>query len=301
MYHPLFTSAAFIAVFATVFYCLDIDSLSKLAAGSFNPICMLTPPEHVWRKLLFGVSLVTLTTVLLWNIVIQSGIILKYFTELPSRQKFMFISVSIVIILLLVFMIKKFGFAGDMANFFLGRLSENVNRYILFNNVLTAVVIGMTIGCSCVLSHPISKTSNKARAVRKRVNHFSLSICSASVLLAVGVIEIHFLYSWASRLVNSPQTEAIQSLVNTMTLGAGICFSLLLIVIYLPSAIVQNKLLSKLLGDAKVEAKEQGQDDFNVDTWRTMHGLPKPAFEYIAGLAAIVMPFVTGIIPSLFS
>jgi len=302
--YPLVASLAFILVFAAVFSYLDISNLSTLVASKGYIVSFTsTPPEHVWRKLFFGVSLVALTTILLWNIVVHIEIIRRNLPKVQAQQRDILKKTALVVCPVLVIVIAIVGFIGGLSDFFLDHTSIFVRAYIGFNNILTAIVIGLTVVCSCTLARP--STEDTIQVARERAKHFLLSICSASALLAVGVIEIYLLYSWTSRLVDVPQlksqADALQSLVNTMTLGAGVCFSLLLIVIYLPPAIVQNELLSKLLGDAKVEATKQGLDDFNADTWRAMHGLPKSVFESMAGLVAIVMPFVTGIIPNLLS
>lgn len=154
----------------------------------------------------------------------------------------------------------------------------------------------MVVISSSFLARPMSREllgqKNKGiKHIRERSRLYQISLYSASVLLAFTVFEVHALYNWAPVLVASEHVGAIEKLTKTITIGAGVCFSLFLVIVYLPTAMINSQLLNRIV-------MEGIESDKAVDPskWRAKHGIPSSLLSSFSGLIAIAMPFVTGVL-----
>jgi len=297
---PLASAMAFMVIFALVYNLLNIGDLASFIPIPDQTSIKATPPEHLWKKLLYGVSLISLLTILIWNVVVHVSIRNRHKPAFANKTTLMVNRAIVMSSFILIAIIGSAGFGGKLADAFVSQLPSAVQSVVQLMNLLTALVIWLAISCSCMLAHPISGIQDRIQMIKQRTKLFLLSIYSLSALLVVGVIEIHFLLAWSSSIATSTglvDAATTKPLVNAMTISAGICFSMLLIIIYLPTGFFLNRLQYGI----EAEVIEHEGVDFSIEAWRARYNLPQLAVDIRTNLAALAMPIVTGIFPALFA
>src|SRR5258708_4414765 len=91
-------------------------------------------------------------------------------------------------------------------------------------------------------------------------------------------------------------TNPASALADGISLGAGILFSVWLVAIYAPVAVILNRRLTILVAE---EAKAHPHS-FDLDKWKLAHRVESSPFDAISGYLAFLLPLITSIVAKLF-
>ena len=260
---------------------------------AFRPLPgFLNPPSSA--RLLWGTASFCVVIASLWNAAV-SLIILGALWETiaaPKRTR-VFWSIAVSTILVGVFVALK-EFSGREGDDLLAliRVSTGVNVQFLTrcSNALAGMCIWLAAsagGLLCYLPASLEDDELKSRADLLRSAMFS-----ASVLLAIGVTEVFFLFSWAANLGSSRSTDVLQ-FAKSMAIAAGGVFTSFLFVVYGPCIHFQNHALNRQL---RARAKEPG---FDRSKWLKQTGLGGPSQPWKQA-ATLAIPLLTGLLAKWF-
>lgn len=137
---PFISAFTIVFIYVLIFYWLEADGLSALATGldlKNEVVPNDSAPDHAWRTLFYGISLVGLLTALLWNIVVQIYIIFNDFhwENAVAKSKDIMVTTLVVLILsiimaVFIFSLPEKGFAGNLTGHFTRHLPERVQSII---------------------------------------------------------------------------------------------------------------------------------------------------------------------------
>lgn len=158
-----------------------------------------------------------------------------------------------------------------------------------FNNTTTAVAIVGILFSLCTLA----ANYNMRDAIRgaDSVQLFNLSLYSAAAFLAAGIFEIFSIFSWGWNAQNCTRAPVCDLNPGDVATCAGILFSTLLVIMYLPTAIVMDWRMKTLYRAAPNDQKEKGFSD-----WATSAGLPTSPIKAVSSYGAVLLPFTTGLL-----
>lgn len=271
---------------------LDMGSVTSIATSA-NPSTNST----IWQrdKLLFGASSFALSIALLWNIVVAGSIMRKHLRGHPSMTSNIIGAAMLSFYGLAWFFLRGYGAGGAAADELLQTLAKTgapVLEMTRIANLLAATAIVFIVGSVATLQLP-----RKDRALNgegERIQAYTLSIYSTGVLLGFGIFEIFSLYSWAANTSTTPKDASILALAKTLPLCAGIVFSLLMVLIYLPVALRQHSWLKIQFAKAT-----KIPPDISLDNWLNQQGLPGSPLNIFGSYMAMLLPFGTGMVTKL--
>lgn len=246
-------------------------------------------------KLLFGTASFALCIALLWNTVVSYLIIRKQLHDQPKTSNVMGAVMFFFNSLAWLFLLREdLGFGGAAANKMLQILAERgapVLDITRLANLLAATTITLIIGSVATL---LLSRKGELKEAGQRIQAYTLSIYSTGILLGLGIFEIFSLFPWAASTFSFDKDNSVLALARAFPICAGIVFSLLMVLIYLPAALVQHNWLKVQFAKAK-----KVPPDITLDKWLNQQGLPASPLNIFGSYVAMLLPFGTGMITKL--
>jgi len=247
-------------------------------------------------KLLYGTAYFALSVALLWNMVIAGLIMWKQLCGYsPKTIKWIGATMLFFNILAWAFLLvfDAGGVAADELLEILANAGAPVLKMTMAANLLAATTTIFIIASVATLQLP--RKNDQLQGVGERIQAYTLSIYSTGGLLGLGIFEIFSLYSWAANTAAPQEDASILALAKTLPLCAGIVFSLLMVLIYLPVALRQHSWLKIQFAKAK-----KVPPDISLDKWLHQQGLPASPLNIFGSYVAMLLPFGTGMITKIF-
>jgi hypothetical protein len=123
------------------------------------------------------------------------------------------------------------------------------------------------------------------QTVSQKIKLYTFSLYSAAALLSVGLFEIYALFKWGASVSGAEETA--RSLVaDALAVSAGIVFTVFLIAIYAPVAIIQHQWL-----DHVITEESSRTVDLDVSKWLAKQGLKSSPLSIGS---AMLTPLITG-------
>ena len=162
-----------------------------------------------------------------------------------------------------------------------------VDKLTAASNCLALTAILLTIAVACFLSRQL--TFLTIRSVKQNIDRFMSSLYSAAILLAIGLSEISALYRWGFHFA-IVEDAGKSSVADGFSFSAGLLFSLLLVLIYVPVSLTHHAQLEAVL-------RRKAHRDLTFDTgkWLQRNGLKSPPLPMVG---VLLVPLVTGVLNS---
>ena len=202
---------------------------------------------------------------------------------------------SLVVLSVLTFeAVRRTNFSASAGPHVLETLPRAVEQVVAFANALaTAAVVLVVTACCLLSSNPDPNGMDVARDVAtlaRRSKLLLLLLYSGAILLLLALGEIDTLYRWVA-LKNGGSMQ----LASRVTASAGIIFTLLLVAIHAPAALIQAGRV-----DVLVQRAVQATPDFDREKWLAAHGLQVSPLRSFGAPAAFPAPAVAGLLAALF-
>jgi hypothetical protein len=244
--------------------------------------------EPVKFKILWSSAYVCLCTAILWNIYFSASVIssnLKNHKAIHAQLVLVGIAVAC----------SAFVVADTTGYFKLGgSTGGNVINFIACQGKFPGIFVflsitntGSLIAGSLILVATYSTLSKVERTeisvFSGHLNNFAIILYSASGLLAIGLLEIHELYSWGASL-----NSALKEPAKAIPLAAGLIFSTGLFVVFFPSALIMQSALNGLTQETR-----QYTPELDIQKYLVNHCIRSTPFSICS---AIGLPLLTAII-----
>jgi hypothetical protein len=140
--------------------------------------------------------------------------------------------------------IKRLDISGfQLATAFMDHLGYKAGQADRFKAVIEAGMtflvfppLALAMGASAVLHMPFCDVGDGARKLPERLESLNLILYLGAALLVAGTLEIWAFYSWGEAYLPSQENQVYLVAGRNISAAAGIFFSFLLALIYLPSA-----------------------------------------------------------------
>jgi hypothetical protein len=271
---------------------LALYNLLHLGALTFTAPPNLAAAKAEGAKLLWGASAFSFAFVLLWNAVTAVIIVRSSLSEYSRK-----VAVSVwsafgvinIIGLPLVYYFNFGGGAGDsLIELIRVRAQVPIKELTGAGNLLTFMTVSAIVISVCCLAAPV--TNLDVDSVSKKVKLFVWSLYSAAALLVIGLFEIYALFRWGAVVSGNEVVWGITA--DALAVSAGAVFTVLLVAIYAPAAMIQHRWL-----DLLIEIESTQSKDLDVPKWLAAHGLSSsPLTIGTAMLAPLVTGALTNII-----
>src|SRR6185295_12420450 len=150
-------------------------------------------------------------------------------------------------------------------------------------NTCGAITISVVVIASCALAyHPQIPTASE---VRERIFAARLVLYSIAALLICGTALTFFFFNWPLALpaLSAPKVAKVaKSLSLTLSVSGGILYTFLLLIIYLPVAIVHEAWIAALL-----EQQFSLNPQIDGPEWLKRTGLARATLTVVSELVAI--------------
>jgi hypothetical protein len=233
-------------------------------------------------KILWAIADLLLWLALLWNLGFALSILARRVTP-----KVIFVLAGLGLLLLgiaaFAFGGREKPIAGGIANDLLYSVftaAPHIEPVIRLGNYAAAGVIAALTGATYVLA-----TRRTHAGLLPDVKATQYLLYSAAVLLAVGLMEIYFLFSWGALYYGA----AAAKFAATIAVAAGALFSAWLLVLFMPIAV-----LDKMHIDNFVEQKLQENPEMDRDKVLKRYDLADPQHRLFQGFATF-LPLMVGI------
>jgi hypothetical protein len=161
---------------------------------------------------------------------------------------------------------------------------------VAFANALATGAVVLVVTACCLLSTSPDPSgidaARDASFIARRSKLLLFLLYSGAVLLLLALGEIDTLYCWIA-LKNSASTQ----LASRVTASAGIIFTLLLVAIYGPAALIQAAWV-----DVLAQRAAEATPDFDRGKWLAARGLEISPLRSLGAGAAIAAPAVAGLL-----
>jgi hypothetical protein len=264
-------------------------------------------------KLLWGASGLALVNVLVWSLGLTWRILREYVPSWPitARRVLRYSLVGVLTTAALSAWVLDFG--GNAGVSVITRIESDtglkITRLLWMTNFLLFLTVALTTATCCALCAPWGVSS--ARDIAGRIRAFRLSQYLSATLLVVGLIEVAMLYNWgavcADAAANSSKAGWLENigtalgwkqpaspeatLARSIPLVAGIVFSTLLAVLYLPVAVVLQRRLHDFM-----RFEEEQVRAFKASEWLDRLGLDGQPMSVLGGFFALLTPALTGLL-----
>lgn len=181
-------------------------------------------------------------------------------------------------------------------NWLLGSCGENP-VFSLFRRILDLInalaglaigslIVGMILCLGTGEEGDIEKTSDElARNLRQTRYQLYMS----SLILTFGMFFAASWMYWPMPLVAEADKAAYSALVSASALFTGTYFCLLMLSYFLPVAVILESRVRTL---AEMASRVEGEDAFDVDEWRSSHGLSEGAGSILRAGFALAAPIL---------
>lgn len=279
-----FTTNAFVPAALFVAFAVGISIMSRLliTTGRANP-------EEFRGRVFWGASVVALLITAIWNI----GLAIEYIRAHSSArvQRAVF-SLTIVSALILGLGRRYAGTEGErLLDTAAAASGVNVRAITAGMNIIAAATIVLLLSAAAIVG---AVSNGIAEDLRVRAFHLRVLLISSSLLLAIGVAEIYFLFNWPLQLPKG-QLDAVQAaadpvIAHVIPTAAGALYTFLLVLIYAPAAVAHEERVTQLL--ARIRADDPATD---VEKWRKANGLETSVAMSFVSAIAVVTPILTAI------
>ena len=96
-------------------------------------------------------------------------------------------------------------------------------------------IVNLVIACCCLLNV-------NAGQLKEKIYQAKILLGISSLALTLGVLNNYYFHNWSSAIVEQP--ELITFLANTLTIGVGILFTFLLLILFIPVLLFHQSWLS---------------------------------------------------------
>jgi hypothetical protein len=257
---------------------------SELAAGGLvRPDNLVPAPIDVARaKILWAIADLLLWLALLWNLGFALTILAR---RVPPKVMAAILS---AVLLLLGIAFFTFGgrekpIAGGIANdlfYAVFQAAPQIELVIRLGNYATAAVIAALTAATYILA-----TRRTEPGTVPDVKATKYLLYSAAALLAIGLMEIYFLFSWGALYYGGTATK----FAATIAVAAGALFSAWLLILFMPIAV-----LDKMRIDDFIEYKLQEDPHLEREKILRRYDLEDPQNRLFQGFATF-LPLMVGI------
>lgn len=282
---PLMMLLILVCLFLFVFFTLDLHT--------FDVTDNKEAVDFKWR-LFWGLSIILLIISMLWSYTISSSMVHHYLSAQQNKKKiFVLIYIFLTIIAALVAFF-PFDFGGAAGESLQEMIRKNTAIDIslitdVMNTLAAITVTLLVIGLSLLAIN----TEESEAAIQKKTLYIHRSLYSSSVLLAAGILEIFCLFRWPVALdpTQSHQVEVSSALIIT----AGLFYSLMLAIVYIPLFIKRNEALNRYMKKQKFTSKEE------LDNWYAINHMEKESGAGFNDVVAFILPIATGLLINVLS
>lgn len=235
-------------------------------------------------KMLWGVSALCLTVALIWNLASSSAILWSSLAAVSSDVRKATLGVIIAVNLIGWVLLPYFDVGGAAADGILKSIATEVPAIEWITkcgNLLAFTTVSLVMFSICFLALPAPDL--EVQAVAHRVRCFFFSLYSATALLVTGLLEVLALFRWGAAFHPS---DGMQATATALAISAGAVFTVLLVAIYAPVALVQQRWL-----DCLVEKESQKTAGLDGPKWLAAHGFGGSP---VGIVGAMLTPVLTG-------
>lgn len=304
-------------LFLTVFY--SYSNLLKLNKGFEGYRCAITGadpdtpdcgnaverPAEFRARMFWGIAATALVLSLVWNSIVSIFLIRRNGLGWLSKPIVWLIVGAAVTIPIFMMLFLRWRVGGDVAETLVGSIQEYskaitkseqvipINALNSASNILTIICITLIVIACCSLIYWPAQSEKNIQTLVEKIEQSKLSLYSAAGLLACGVFEVHFLFNWPASFL--PDVAAVRAIANGLTISTGVLFSLLLIIVYLPIAVIHRSWISDLAHQASTKSENKSKA-FDRDEWLQTHGLETSSLSVLKGMLAFLAPTIAGVI-----
>jgi hypothetical protein len=154
-------------------------------------------------------------------------------------------------------------------------------------------VVTLVVAAAVALGRRSNGTLSESQ-LRSRRGEARLFLFSAAALLASSLVSIYFTMVWPIDLPivadASTPNGVLKELAVTVTLSSGIFYSAMLVVLFVPSAIVHERWIEESWNAARDRAPNQSRAE-----WLSANGLDRSLADTGAQIVAIAAPWLAAI------
>ncbi|MES0861734.1 hypothetical protein ABLN87_05200 [Ruegeria sp. SCPT10] len=187
------------------------------------------------------------------------------------------------------------GTCGDIPVFSLFRRVMDIVT-ALAGLAVGALIAGMIL---CLSSGGGDDLEDTAASLARSIRQMKQQLYLSSLILTFGMFFASSWMYWPLPVIAEAEKAAFSSLVTASALFTGTYFCLLMLSFYLPVALILDGRVTQLAIAAR--QIDEAEDDFDVDGWRSTHGLSDGPGDFmragIALAAPILAAFAGGISP----
>jgi len=199
-----------------------------------------------------------------------------------------FVSVDISLLISLNVSADKWSPAQTLIGATVAQALPAVSRYNrLFDSMsLTATLCLAFAACATLWQRDVNDEP-KTEDVARRVSMLRYVLYVGAALLALGVLRLSAMLSWGQSFL-APGTatgKSVSTLVAGITTSLGVYFTLLMLGMYLPAALLLRERARRVAEGDDLEAKED---------WLKKHGLAISVTDYIPRVFALLGPLLAG-------
>jgi hypothetical protein len=253
-------------------------------------------------RLIWGASSLCLAMLMLLGTVVSTAIVANSLRGSLFQGMIPILYLLGGLALLAVIVVPKFQAAGLAGLSLLENISY-IEGYIERTNLLGAWTVIATVAAAIAIGWRADKVAIGDLA--KRVEHHRLLLTISALILASGVLEITALFRFAATASFPGQRQNVAPLAdaldlgNGIALGAGLLFSLLLLLVFGPTTLRLEKRFKELASQA-CKAETGAAAGFSLEQWSIMHGFIGNPLENAQWVAKLILPFATGLATTLF-
>jgi hypothetical protein len=168
-----------------------------------------------------------------------------------------------------------------------------IDKLILAGNGLAFLAISLVVTSVCLLAARPSQL--EVDVVVERIKLFSVSLYGSATLLASGLIEIVALFKWGVAVAPDEMIR-LDTAADARAIFLGVAYSVLLIGIYAPVALLHQRWLESIVKDES--ARQAG---WSIAEWLSVNGLKSSPWNVIGKGIAMLFPLATGLIVKLLA
>ncbi|WP_209509207.1 MULTISPECIES: hypothetical protein [unclassified Ruegeria] len=159
-----------------------------------------------------------------------------------------------------------------------------------------SLIVGMIL---CLASSDHESVEETAAELARSLNQMRQQLYLSSLVLTFGMFFASSWMYWPLPLISETEKAAYSSLITASALFTGTYFCLLMLSFYLPVALILDSRIKNL--SLMVSKGEMNKQSFDIEDWKTAHGLKEGVGEILRTGLAIVAPilasFAGGIAP----
>lgn len=189
---------------------------------------------------------------------------------------------------------------GEYGDALLATVIERVPQGRLYVDVLQALLVSRGVGLAslglavCSVVHPSRARNARTMAVSAR-DFYHLLYLTTGVLLT-GMMLTYCILHWAALLADPAKRTASAMLGDGILFSVGIFYSVMMVVVFVPTAIMQMRLIEGLERGAC-----QATPGVNLEQWRTENGLQFSPLTAARTYVAMATPLPGGAVQFLAS